>query len=231
MTTTNSPGRADGRAPSAGTPCPEGAITALEPDPRRAASVRICVAGRPYYTIAQSAAAEAGLAVGRVIDAGLHERLGRAADAEAAFRTALGALELRAYARADLARRLVRRGHPREAVAAALERADSLGLLDDGAFARTYVQTRAERGRGPLRLQKDLQSMGVARAEIDRAIAEHWPEGTEDLAMPAALAARRARQLLGLARPVRRRRLLAYLARRGFTGRVAMAAVSQALAD
>ena len=229
MTTTHSPGLAGGRAPSAGTPCPEGAITALEPDPRRAASVRIQVAGRPYYTVSREAADAAALVVGRPIDAALHERLGRAADAEAAFRTAVGALELRAYARTDLGRRLMRKGHPRDAVADALARADALGLLDDAAFARNYVQTRAARGRGPMRLQRDLQAMGVARVEVDRAIAAHWPEGTEDLEMPVALAARRARQLAGLAPPVRRRRLLAYLARRGFTGRTALAAVTRAL--
>ncbi len=229
MQTTNSPGRAGGRTPSAGTPCPEGAITALEPDPRRAASVRVHVAGQPCYTISREAAAEAALVVGRQIDEALHERLGRAADAEAAFRTAIGAIELRAYARADLGRRLVRRGHPREAVARALERAGALGLLDDAAFARDYVASRAARGRGPVRLQRDLQAMGVSRAEIDQAIAAHWPEGTEDLEMPVALATRRARQLGGLAPPVKRRRLLAYLARRGFTGRVAIAAVSRAL--
>lgn len=227
--TTNSPGRDGGRAPSAVTPCPEGVVTAFEPDPRRPASVRIRVAGQPYYTVSREVVAAAGLVVGRAIDAELHQRLGRAADAEAAFRTAVGALELRSYARADLGRRLVRRGHPREAVAEALERADALGLLDDAAFARDYVQTRAARGRGPLRLQRDLQAMGVARPEIDRAIVAHWPEGTEDLEMPVALAVRRARQLSGLAPPVRRRRLLAYLARRGFTGRAALTAVSRAL--
>ena len=227
--TTNSPGRAGGRAPSAGTPCPEGAITALEPDPRRAASVRIYVAGKPYYTISREAAAGAGLAIGRAIDPALHEQLGRAADAEAAFRTAVGAIGLRSYARVDLGRRLVRRGHPREAVAEALERADALGLLDDAAYAREYVQTRAARGRGPVRLQRDLLSMGVARADIDRAIAAHWPEGTEERELPLALARRRAAQLGGLAPPVRRRRVLAYLARRGFTGRAAMTAVTRAL--
>ena len=37
--------------------------------------------------------------------------------------------------------------------------------------------------------------------------------------MPLALAAKRAAQLGDLPRPVKRRRVLAYLARRGFAGR------------
>lgn len=226
---TSRTGSAGGRSPSAGTPCPAGTVTALEPDPRRAASVRICVAGRPYYTVAREAVAEAGLTVGRAIDSALHERLGRAADAEAALRSALGSLGLRAYARADLGRRLVRRGHPREAVEEALERIASLGLLDDAAFALVYVQTRALRGRGPDRLRRDLQAMGVARTSIEGAIAAHWPDGADASPLPLELARKRASQLGELPRPVKRRRILAYLARRGFTGRAVTQAVAQAL--
>ena len=54
------------------------------------------------------------------------------------------------------------------AVEAALERATGLGLLDDAAYARNYVQTRAARGRGPSRLIRDLLAMGVQRSLIDR---------------------------------------------------------------
>jgi len=96
-------------------------------------------------------------------------------------------------------------------------------------FARHYVATRAERGRGPARLARDLVLMGVARGSIDVAIAEQWPDDADRRAMPAALAAKRAAQLGALPRPVKRRRLLAYLARRGFTGREAVDAVTTVL--
>ncbi|MBA2627287.1 MAG: RecX family transcriptional regulator, partial [Gemmatimonadales bacterium] len=139
---------------------PEGRITSLETDTRRATSVRIQVSGHPYCTVpAETARAEA-LREGQEIDEALHERLARAADAEGAFRTALRSLEARAFARADLARRLVRKGHPRPAVDAALARLDALGLLDDAAFAVTFVQMKAARGRGPARLMRDLMAMG-----------------------------------------------------------------------
>jgi regulatory protein len=104
-------------------------------------------------------------------------------------------------------------------VEAAIERAVGLGLLDDAAFALTYVQTRAARGRGPSRLTRDLMAMGVERSVIDRALAAEWPEGSDRSRVPLALAAKRAAQLGDLPRPVKRRRVLAYLARRGFSGR------------
>ena len=208
---------------------PEGRITSLETDPRRANTVRIHVGGRPYCTVPADLALAERLEVGREIDEAQHERLCRAADVEAAFRTALRSLEARPYARGDLGRRLVRKGHPRSAVDAALEHVAALGLLDDAAFAVNFVQTRAARGRGPMRLMRDLASMGVERRTVDAAIAAHWPDGADDPDVPLALATRRAAQLGGLSRPVKRRRLLAFLARRGYSGRTVNAVVSQVL--
>jgi regulatory protein len=194
-------------------------LTALEPDPRRPGTLRVEVDGTRFGAVPAELARAAGLAVGRMVDAELQERLTAAADAEAAFRTLLRALERRSFARADLGRRLIRKGHPRIAVEAAIERAFGLGLLDDAAFALTYVQTRAARGRGPSRLTRDLMAMGVERSVIDRALAAEWPEGSDRSRVPLALAAKRAAQLGDLPRPVKRRRVLAYLARRGFSGR------------
>jgi regulatory protein len=194
-------------------------LTALEPDPRRPGTLRVDVDGVRFGAVPETLAHAAGLAVGRPVDAELQEQLAAAADAEAAFRTLLRALERRSFARVDLGRRLIRKGHPRPAVDAALERAATLGLLDDAEFARNYVQTRAARGRGPDRLTRDLMVMGVERGLIDRALAAEWPEGGDRTGMPSALAAKRAAQLGDLPRQVKRRRVLAYLARRGFAGR------------
>jgi regulatory protein len=194
-------------------------ITAVEPDPRCPDAVRLEIDGARFGAIPRDLANAEGLAVGRVVDPGLQERLAGAADAEAAYRTVLRALEIRSYARGDLARRMVRKGHQRQAVEAALERVTRLGLLDDAAFAQTYVQTRSARGRGPARLVRDLLSMGVDRGLIDRAIATEWSEESDKTAMPLALAQKRAAQLGALPRQTKRRRVVAYLARRGFTGR------------
>ena len=194
-------------------------LTALEPDPRRPGTLRVEVDGVRFGAVPETLAQAAVLAVGRPVDAELQDRLAAAADAEAAFRTLLRALERRSFARVDLGRRLIRKGHPRPAVDAALERAAALDLLDDAEFARNYVHTRAARGRGPARLTRDLMAMGVERGHIDGALAAEWPEGSDRNGMPSALATKRAAQLGHLPRQVKRRRVLAYLARRGFAGR------------
>lgn len=209
-------------------PLPAGPITRLEPDPRHAGSVRLYVDRVLYCTVPQETVAAEQLRPGRALDSDLHERLGAAAAADAAHRVIIRTLERSAAARRDLERRLVRRGHAREAVAAALDRAERVGLLDDAAFAQHYVQTRAPRGRGPVRLMRDLVAKGVPRELAERAVAEQWPDGP-DPDVVAALAAKRAGQLGNLPRPVLRRRLLAFLARRGYGGHAAVRAVSEAL--
>lgn len=194
-------------------------ITAVDPDPRQRDTVRVEIDGVRFGAISRQLAEAEGLSSGRLVDPELHQLLTAAADAEAAFRTVLRALEVRSYARGDLARRMLRKGHQRAAIEEALERAARLGLLDDAVFARNYVQTRLARGRGPSRLMRDLLSMGVDRSLIDRAIAAEWTEETDKTAMPLALAEKRAAQLGGLPRQAKRRRVVAYLARRGFCGR------------
>jgi regulatory protein len=141
----------------------------------------------------------------------------RAADVEAAYRTLLQALSRRPFARRDLARRLVLKGHPPEAADLAVARGERVGLLDDEQFARHYIQTRAARGRGPSRLRRELTGLGVAPALADRLLGEELPEDAQD-ARIEALARKRAGQLGSGPRPERLRRLLGFLARKGYRG-------------
>jgi regulatory protein len=91
--------------------------------------------------------------------------------------------------------------------------------VDDVRFARHYVDTRSARGRGPLRLRRDLAALGVARAVVDGAMADAFGPDGANAPSVEALARKRLAQL-GSAVPaqVLRRRLLGYLARRGYGG-------------
>ena len=193
-------------------------ITGLEPDPRRPGAVRVLVDGRLYCTVHEAALRAGRLTVGGEWSAEQAGVTGQAADEEAAWRALLKALERRSYATAELRRRLVQKGHPPAAADFAVSRAREAGLLNDVEFARNFVQSRSARGRGPVRLRRDLAALGVARELIEAALAAQWAEPEDSLALAAELATKRARQLAGLPREVRRRRLVAYLARRGFSG-------------
>ncbi|MFN2316316.1 MAG: regulatory protein RecX [Gemmatimonadales bacterium] len=195
-----------------------GCITGISPDPRHPAAVRVSLDGKITWTVSRRAVDRIGVAAGMVLDEPLREALALAADEEATWRAILRHLERRPFARGDLGRRLRLRAHPPAAVEAALARAEDAGLLDDLKFARSYAETRAQRGRGPARLRADLSQLRVASAIVDQVIAELWPDGEGVDEMVRALASKRVGQLEGLPREVRRRRVLAYLARRGFSG-------------
>ena len=86
---------------------------------------------------------------------------------------------------------------------------------------------RSTRGRGPARVRRDLGAMGVEREAIDRAMAAVWPPDVDNGQRALELARSRAGRLAKLPRVAQRRRLLAFLARRGYTGDIAHKAVSQ----
>jgi regulatory protein len=106
-----------------------------------------------------------------------------------------------------------------------------VGLINDGEFARHYARTRARRQRfGPRRLVADLKRMGVkdqvALTAVSEALAE---DGLDAGDMLRDAAARKVRSLQGVDTEVARRRLRAYLLRRGFSGREVVAVVKDAL--
>lgn len=206
-----------------------GTVTALGADPRRGGTLRVAVDGRALGSVPQVAAEAAGILEGITLDAVTAELLRLLVEQEAAMRAGLACLSHRPFASADLARRLRRRGHAPLAVSGAIDGLRTMGLLDDAEFAEAYVRSKSERGRGPARLRHDLGAMGVAREVIDAALAARWPGGEVDEAMPLALARRRAAQLGALDHGTKRRRIVAYLARRGFTGHTSMKVVNQAL--
>jgi regulatory protein len=206
-------------------------ITGLEADPGRPGSFRVLVDGRPYCTVHEAAVRASGLAVGAEWDAAHMQSAGQAADEEGAWRTLLKALERRSFSVGEIRRRLRQKGHPPEAVDYAIRRAEGLRLLDDAAFALQFVESRASRGRGPSRLRQDLRLLSVPDPLIDAALRAQWPEPEAALDLAASLAARRIRQLGSIPRDAKRRRLLGYLARRGFSGSRVAELVRRVLAD
>jgi regulatory protein len=194
-------------------------LTALAPDPRQPGYRLVEVDRGRFASLPLEAVQPLGLQVGAELAPALLDRLRELADVEAAERAALRALARRAHARLDLQRRLVKRHHPPAAVEAALDRLALRGLLDDRRFAEQYAALRATRGKGPARLLRDLQAQGVERRTAEHAVRRALAEEGIDPGVEArAVAAKRARQLAGLPVAVRKRRLLAFLVRRGYGG-------------
>ena len=132
-------------------------------------------------------------------------------------------LEARSRSVAEVRRRLTRAGYRAELIEAAVERLGDLGMLDDEAFGRAWVESRDRaRPRGEIALRRELALKGVDRAIVDELLAERRaaadPEaGSSDLVAARRLLAKSVRALARVADPrQRRQRAYALLARNGF---------------
>ncbi len=130
--------------------------------------------------------------------------------------------------RAQLATALARRGVPAEAAEAVLDRFAEVQLIDDGMFARAWVESR-HHGRGLARraLAAELRQRGVETDDIKAAVSDLDPE--QEYATARALIERRLPGTRGLARPARFRRLMGVLARKGYPEGLAYRVVREAL--
>ena len=130
--------------------------------------------------------------------------------------------------RAQLADALCRRRVPDEIAEPLLARFADMGLIDDAAFARAWVESR-HHGRGLARrmLAAELQQRGVAAEEVRTAIGSLGPE--EELATARGLVAKRAAATRGRPLPTRIRHLMGVLARRGYPAGLAYRVVRDAL--
>ena len=139
-------------------------------------------------------------------------------------------LEARARGVAELRRLLIRKGEPQTDVDDAIARLQRSGLLDDAMYARQFARSKAlGAGLSRRRLQQELTKRGVAREVSDAAIDEVLKEeGIDDRASIERVARKKLKTVDKLDIPTQRRRLYAFLARRGYESED-IANVTQAL--
>lgn len=155
------------------------------------------------------------------------ERLGAVDDPAIVLEAALRFLEPRERSIGEVRRRLSRVGYRDELVEGAIARLVELGMLDDQAFARTWIESRDRaRPRGERALRFELARKGIDRQTADATIAERAAERPDaDAEAAARLLARNARALDRVGDPrARQQRAYALLARNGFDPDVAAAA-------
>ncbi|MEZ0069241.1 regulatory protein [Streptacidiphilus sp. MAP12-20] len=133
-----------------------------------------------------------------------------------------------ARTRRQLADALRRKEIPDEVAEGVLDRLEEVGLIDDAAYARSWVEQR-QRNRGLARraLAGELRAKGVDSELVAQAVAEVDP-GDEEAAAHR-LVERKLRSTQNLDRQVRIRRLAGMLARRGYPEGLALRVVRAAL--
>jgi regulatory protein len=128
----------------------------------------------------------------------------------------LDALTGQARSRKELRDKLAKRQVPDELAERLLDRFGEVGLVDDEAFARSWVESR-QRSRGLARraLAQELRRKGVDDETVRTALDELDPDQEEQAAR--RLVAKKARSMRGLDPGVATRRLVGMLARKGYS--------------
>jgi regulatory protein len=124
-------------------------------------------------------------------------------------------LAARSRSRQELVRHLEQNGFEAEVIRRVLDRLQSVNLVNDEAFSEAFIRDRLRSGAHSRRaLQAELQQRGVDRNLAAASVDQELPGNEADACR--TLAEQKAGQYRRLERPVARRRLAAFLGRRGF---------------
>jgi regulatory protein len=138
-------------------------------------------------------------------------------------------LTARARTRAELAGQLAKRGYPDDLSARVLDRLTEVGLLDDADFAEQWVHSRrANAGKGKRALAAELHTKGVDN-DVITAVLSGIDAGAERDRAEQLVQTKLRRENLDDDAKVSRR-LVAMLARRGYSQTMAYDVVSVELA-
>jgi regulatory protein len=135
-----------------------------------------------------------------------------------------------ARTRKELADKLAKKLVPEEIATRLLDRFEEVGLVDDAAFARLWVDSR-QSGKGLARraLAQELRRKGVAD-EIAREVLDEVDPADEEAAA-RELVRRKLRSMSRLDDVTKTRRLLGMLARKGYPSGLAMTVIRSEVAD
>jgi len=200
-------------------------ITALRYQKKNRDRVNVYLDG--HFAFGLPAIMAASLKLGQTLAEADVEALKEQGAAESTYDQALNYLSYRPRSREEVDAYLQRRGAPQSQIEEVITRLEGAGLLNDEAFARFWVENRTEfRPRGARALRFELRSKGISTDIADQAVSQ---VDMVDGAYRAA--AKKARQLSELDRPAFSRKLVEYLARRGFDYDVAREAAERLWAE
>ena len=134
-----------------------------------------------------------------------------------AYDYSLDLLSARPYTVRNLTRKMREKEFPPDDIAKAIERLQAAGLLDDRKFAAEYSRQKLTAGAAIRRVKQDLMRKGIDRRSIDEAVEKTLEdEPVDQAAAIEQIALRKLRTMGDLDDVTRRRRLTAFLARKGY---------------
>lgn len=187
-------------------------ITALKAQKKNPNRINVYLDGEFAFGLARIVAA--WLQIGQILSEEDIARLKQQDTLEVAYLRGLRFLSYRPRSEAEIQRKLSEQGFEAAVIDAAVQRMKDNGYLGDNQFARDWVENRSTfRPRSKRMLAMELRQKGVAEDAIEQALAETG----DDESLAYQTATQYARRLAGADWETFRKRLGAYLARRGFS--------------
>ncbi|MGO8669958.1 MAG: regulatory protein RecX [Capsulimonadaceae bacterium] len=185
--------------------------------------------------VRDAVAAAFGLRRGLMLDDDRLAEVERLERGHAALDVALAFLEPRMRSRGEIVARLRRSHVDDEAIEYAIGRLAGLGLIDDAEFAARWVAARADpagsRPVGRRRLRSDLAAKGVGAEDAQDVLASITDEDEHSRALAAARKKLRSVPTDPSDLIAARRRLAAFLQRRGFGWETVKKVLDETLGD
>lgn len=143
-----------------------------------------------------------------------------------AFGCALGLLKFRPRSEYELHQRLKRRGFLESVIKETLLLLKEKGLVDDGEFARLWVESRLKRPLGINRIKQELRIKGIEKELIQQVIESVSSKYNEEEVIKE-LIQRRWEKIKHIPPQKAKRRLFLYLLRRGFSSERILEVINQ----
>lgn len=196
-------------------------VTALVAQKRNPNRVNVYLDGEFAFGLAAIEAAR--LHLGQELGDADLARVRQADDVAVAHERALRYLSYRPRSEAEVRKYLAGKKVVPEVIEEIVERLTRVGLLNDQAFAQYWRENRENfRPKGAAALRQELRQKGVPREAVDQALS-----GMDEEGAALDLARARARRLGGLDKLAFKRRLAAYLGRRGYAYDIIMPVVER----
>lgn len=189
----------------------------------------VTIDGERTLTITEETYIRFGLFDGQAMDPVQLQELELADGVSRAMMEAHRLIDHRMRTRRELAVKLRSRGRQDEVIDQVLDRLENAGLIDDGRFARLWIDERLRRRPAGLSLlRRELRQKGIDAEVVEAALEECASREGESGRAYEALR-RQSHRYARLDRDAAHRRMVAFLGRRGFGQDVIYQAVHRVL--
>jgi regulatory protein len=137
-------------------------------------------------------------------------------------------LKFRLRSEEEIYQRLKKKKFDEEVIKQTLSFLNDKGFIDDNLFAKAWIESRIKKPLGLRRIRQELNLKGIDKEIIDREFREikkNYSEGD----LVKKIAQERLKKLKGIEPLSARRRVYAYLLRRGFSPEIIIDALSSTL--